>query len=370
MLGGTLIGKLQNFNSYSHQIDAIGGFISSNIELGVIEPIAEDWLEHGLGRIVQIRDHISHKVFRGVVDTITLVTGSDSETRGPLFDIANRAMAIYTPRDFSVFPPVDGSTTTTLLSDDTDSQALFGIIEKDVSAGSTTEDVALKVRDNFIYENSFPKTTGNLDLSQQLGYTLTVNLVGNYNWFRAYVYNYLTPEKLTPYNKLMYILQAEPNGILSQSLMKWEDDLLPIMERMEINNRFAWDIMNDVLSLGNDIDDRKRSFGVYDDDVTIYRVAPTTAKYVYKINDPRQYIMDQAGKIVLPWMIRPGDWINVPDWLLGRKLYAPTALSKDPRNKYIETVSYTSPWQVSISGTPNDNLSRMLAKITYTGGIY
>lgn len=369
-LGAKYNGKLFNFNSYSHQIDAIGGFISSNIDLGVIEPIAEDWLEHGLGRIIQIKDNYLNKVFRGTVDSIVLTIGGDSETRGPLFDVGNRSMAIYTPRTFPPNgPPVDGTTTTTILTDDTDSQALFGIIEKDVSAGSCPDDVAEKVRDTFLFENSYPKTTGNLSLDQSIGYNLTLNIVGNYKWFSTYVYNNLTEALITMYQKLVAIMAADPNGVISTNLMKMEDNVYAV-EQLEIDNRFAWDILGDMLALGNDVDDRKRSFGMYDDDIVIYRVQPNIAKYIYKLGDQRQCIKDTSGVVVLPWMVRPGDWINVPDWLLGRKIYSPTSLNQDPRNKYIETVNYSAPYSVSLSGTPFDNLSRMLAKITYTGGIY
>jgi hypothetical protein len=71
----------------------------------------------------------------------------------------------------------------------------------------------------------------------------------------------------------------------------------------------------------------------------------------------------------LPWMVRPGQWINVPDFLIGRNIPS-TALNGDPRNKFIDSVRFTAPYTVDISGGANDTLSQMLTKISYSGGIY
>lgn len=369
-LGLKYLGKLQYFNSYTHQLDSTGGFISADIELNVLEQVAEDWLEHGLGRMAQVKDNFTNKVFRGVANSVALTIGSDTETRGPLFDIGNRMSAIYTPRDFSVYPPVDGSTTTTTSENDTDSQAQFGIIEKVISAGATTEENAEKIRDTAIFENSYPKTTGDLSNQPSTNFSLTINLAGNYMWLKAFIYNNFTPALITIYDKIVALIAADPNGIISNSVLHMEDNTYPV-EQLEDKNRYAWDIIAEQLDLGNDVDDRKRSFGIYDDDMVVYRAVPSTAKYLYKLNDQRQCIKNITSQaMVMPWMVRPGDWIYVPDWLLGRRLYSPTALNQNPRYKYIQTVNFTAPFTVSIQGTPLDNLSRMLAKITYTGGIY
>jgi hypothetical protein len=73
--------------------------------------------------------------------------------------------------------------------------------------------------------------------------------------------------------------------------------------------------------------------------------------------------------MVYPWDIRPGKWIRTTDWMIGRIINS-TDLFGDPRNKFIENVTFSAPWTVGLSGTPYETLSQMIAKITYSGGIY
>jgi hypothetical protein len=55
--------------------------------------------------------------------------------------------------------------------------------------------------------------------------------------------------------------------------------------------------------------------------------------------------------------------------MIGRILNS-TDLFGDPRNKFIENVTFSAPWTVGLSGTPYETLPQMIAKITYSGGIY
>lgn len=139
--------------------------------------------------------------------------------------------------------------------------------------------------------------------------------------------------------------------------------------KVENRNRFAFDILKELVALGNDTDDRRRLLGVYADLVARYETQSDEITYHHLLSDPLQAVTTPEGAIVYPWDVQPGKWLFVPDFLVGRATAASDDLGDDPRNLFIEGVTYTSPWGLSVSGGSDDRLSQLLAKLTYTGGI-
>jgi hypothetical protein len=363
---------IQKLNSYSHNIAAIGGFWDASLSLLVGESKAEDWYEMGLGRQLKIKNQSGGDCWKGFVNLITITVGSQTFTRGPLLDVVNRAACVYTPRSFPIdAPPVDGSTTTTILVEDIPSQLNYGIMEKSTAGGATTDDNAEKARDVFLAQNRLPKTTGDFSISgvgQPLN--ITLDLLGNIHWLTVYPYNNLAKLAETVYDKLLQVIVANPNsGVFSTDYLYIDDNVFQA-EQLEDKNRYAWDIVNELLSLGNDVDNVRRTLGLYENDKFQYHAAPTDIDYLYRLSTQRQRIVDyHTGATVHPWDVRPGKWIYTSDWLIGRKVSS-TDLLSDPRNKFIENVNFSSPATVGLTGSPYDELAQMLSKITYTGGTY
>lgn len=369
--GGAYIKSVNAFSSYSHNINAVGGFWDASITVETYHADAEDWYEHGLGRKIVVKNQWGFVVWSGFVNQITIGVSSQTITRGPIMEIVNRAGAIYTPRDFSVYPPTDGTQTITLLAEDIISQDEYGIFEQWVAAGTTTESIANQVRNVFLEQNRLPKTTGDLSISGEANpVSLTLECLGKVHWLRVYPYNNFTPLVETIYDKLIQILTANPNAGWLSTNYNYIDDNLFAVDQLENKNRYAWDIINELLAIGNDTNDLRRIFGVYENDFIFYKTIPTEIEYEYKLSSKIQRVIDIKNQMpVHPWDIRPGRWIRVSDWLIGRPVNS-VDLKSDPRNKFIENVNFSMPYTVGISGSPFDNLSQMLAKITYTGGIY
>lgn len=363
----------QKYTSYGHEILALGGYWTASLTLTVPLREAEKWYEEGLGVQIKVYNHVGYMIWEGFVNQVTLNAGAASEVRGPLMNLANRASSVYSPLDVSVYPPVTGATTTTVIAENSESQALFGIIEKIISAGTATDANAEKVRDVYLEENAYPETSGELSLApgNAQSAVVTLDCLGNVHWLLAFVYNNYDTGVDYLSEKIKAILTADPNGVIATDFRNIAENLF-LTPNMETESRFAWDILTELVALGNDADDTRRLFGVYADRMASYQPMPTTIEYLHRLGDPAQRVTTPDNVTVYPWDVLPGKWLFVPDFLVGRARVvatAPSDLRKDPRNKFVESVRYTAPWGLDISGGKTDRLSQLLAKLTYNGGL-
>jgi len=368
--GGNNLGRIEAEN-FSFETLAVGGCWSASLSKSMPIAIAEDWYEQGLGRVIKFYDESGVWVWEGFVNTVTVNAGDISEVRGPLMAIVNRANCTYTPRDFSVYPPVDGSQTITTIVEDELSQNNYGIIEGIVSAGTCPEETAIKVQTRYLNENSIPKTTSTISISPGSAQvpTVTIELLGNVNFLMRYIYDLPGVSTMSFLSdKIIDILSADVNGIISTNYNYIEENLY-LVNDTEDKLRYAWDIISELLSIGNDTDDTRRIFGIYESGLAKYNSIPTTIMYEYQLGWKQEVRLSSSGIVVRPWLIQPGQWITIPDVLIGRNVPS-TNLNSDPRTYFIESVQYTAPYSVSLSGGQTDRLSQILAKITYTGGIY
>ena len=88
----------------------------------------EDWLTYGLGRHVTVHDPSLSVIWEGFVNEVQGAVGPLSARRGPLAEIANRTLAIYSDDTTS-------AQAVTALENDADGQAVYGIWYKTTSAG-------------------------------------------------------------------------------------------------------------------------------------------------------------------------------------------------------------------------------------------
>ncbi|HOH21238.1 MAG TPA: hypothetical protein PLC83_12740 [Anaerolineaceae bacterium] len=346
---------------------AMGGDWSADISMNGSFVMAEDWLSNGLGRRICIVGHQGVPVWDGFVNKITVSIGGLQHSSGAIEEIGNRVSVQYTPIDYSVYPPVSGTSTFTLITEDTGSQEKFGVIEKMYSGGSITDAEAIEVRDVYLTENSYPASTGDLNLSDSAASELQISLecMGWVHWFRFYIYDDFTSGAVSLYTKLMSVIAADPNGIFSLDRSNIKDNLL-LVPAGEDGTRFAWDIIEELVSYGNDTSDERRLFGVYGN-VIYYDTIPNTVKYVHKLSDPLQHITDKiSGANIFPYDVLPGQWILISDFNAGIA-ERPAEFRKDPRMKFIESMRYDAPWTVSLMGGKTDKLSQYVQKLTMGG---
>lgn len=355
---------------YSHKISAVGGFDTATISLAANLNTVETWLEQGIGRHVEVYSENNVLVWEGFVDSIDVQAAGLSLTRGPMMDVSNRVSVMYTPiLDATTDPAIMGATTETTIQDDEESHGKYGILETVLNGGNmlddgTTND-AESVRDVFLAENSEPKTASSLAIGNAGAVALTLNCKGYFYYMEKYVYNDGTYNySVTCTAKIENVLGADPNGIFSSDYSQMGTNAA-LTTGLEATNRTAWDIIKETLTIGDGADARW-TFGIYEGRRPVYAAIPSTVFYLYSIYSERNIITLQNGQAVQPWAVRPGKWALVPDFLAG-KIESIPELHKDSRAIFIESVDFTAPYSVTLTGAQVSTLPQILAMLGYGG---
>jgi len=358
--------------SYSHDKDAVWGYKSISITItGELLGYLDKWYDEGLGVHVEAYDQSGRVIVAGFVNRITLESGTISASRGPLIDLCNRCSVIYTPiLDVSVSPPLTGAEKSTVIVDDDPSQQKYGIIEKVLSGGQLlddgTTDEAEDYRDRYIDENREPGTGDKtLSFGNSGNATIQLEILGYYAWLNLYIYSTIATGTTTISAKMQSVLGADPNGIFSTNYSEIETNNLLTMA-YDNDNRTAQAIIERMVERGNDTDDRRRIFGIFDRQRAVYKTIPDEFDYLYKVSSRdqkiRRYGTGDAGAVVEPWNVDAGKWLFLGDWLPGR-LTSTINKKDDPRAMFLDSVSYSAPYGLSLNGIGISELSQYLAKL-------
>jgi hypothetical protein len=353
-------------SALTFEIATNGGYKAATITFQDRQVDIDDWIASGIGRHVEVYDPALVKIWEGVVNSYTASIGPLAVTGGPLLDIGNRASVVYTPiLDATVDPPVVGVRQPTTIAEDSDSQDRYGIVEKVLSGGTCFEADAERYRDTFVAENALPQVGEQLMVGQGQIPVITLECLGYSEWLRTYVYNDTNTGTRSLSDKITDVLGGDPNGLFSTDYSHIDTNSY-LTTRQENDDALAWDIIQAVVALG-DASDNRWVFGMYNDQVAWYNQVPTTVLYQHRLADPAQRIeLYGSGTLVRPWDVRPGEWVFLPDYLVGRT-QPTTNLRSDPRNVFIESVRYTAPYSVEIVGQKVGNLGQLAAKLGLGG---
>lgn len=358
---------IEYLEGYSHSITVDKGFSSASITVKIRPIDAEKWFETILGYSVVVTDQNYDVVFEGIISTINLAYGTYTAVRGPLFDIANRIIVQYTPVDFRVDPPVEGSQAETIAAEDINSQSRYGILETIISGGKLGifEEIgndADKIRDTYLQENKDAQTSNkSISIGTSTEFvTVSLECVGFGKFLEVYVHNYTTLYTITVGNKIKDIIEADPNGIISRDFTSFEDNV-NLTSSTETANKKAYDIIKGLLTFGDDYTDNRRTFGIYENRLIHYKSVPEDIAYYHNIRGNTPFIADKNQNNVFPWSIRPAQWLQITGLIVSAPSSYQT-LRDDPRNVFIENVSFTAPFDLSVNGMKLDTVPQMLAK--------
>lgn len=354
----------QKAESYSQTISALGGYESASISINDRQLDIENWLSSGLMRHIEVYNPSLVKIWEGFVNEIVITLGGLSVTRGPLLSVSNNVAVTYSTIDTSISPPAVGQRATTAFSADTDSQALYGFLESTLNTGGATSTEATTIRDVYLNENKDPQTSQQLTLSQNNTISMQLNCLGYYHLFKKYIYNQTASTGETDLDTVLAaIIAGDPNSIFSTDTSKITANTLQVKQYLNDNSP-AWSLIQGLVARG-DSSDNRYIFGIYNDRVPTYEAIPINYEYQQRLADPAQKIENQAGIEIKPWDVKAGKWLFVPDFLIGKVL--PTSLRLDPRMIFIEQVTYSMPWDLSIRGGKADKLGQKLAKLGIGG---
>lgn len=362
---GSLVGNFSDsVSAIRFNVAAEGGYKDASITIAGPLVEIEDWVERGLGRHVEIYDPALDVVFECFVNRLDVGVGPLAQTIGPLLDIGNRVSVIYSPiLDADADPPVIGATQPTTIAEDALSQDRYGIVEKVLSGGTCQDDDAERYRDTYLAEHAWPESGEALTPGSGGEPTVRLECLGYEAFLDAYVYSTTTTGTTTASAKITAVIGADPNGLFSTDYGDIDTNAY-LVAAYDDDNTFAKSIIQGIVALG-DVSDNRWLFGIYRGRRAHYKQVPDVPDYVHRLSDPAQEVTLTAGGVVRPWNVRPGRWLFIPDWLIGRT--EPTAMRRDPRYIFIESVEYSAPYGLRINGNKIGSLPQMLAKMGLGG---
>jgi hypothetical protein len=355
--------------SYTHENIANGGNWTCQIVMSVPIVDVDGWYQNGLNRLIEVYDQASILRWDGRVNKVTVALAGLTFSRGELMNIGNRASTVFTPIDYSVSPAVTGSTTVTAITEDLISQDTYGVLEKVINAGTCPLVDAQRAQAVYLREASYPDNSGDLNISPESGSTaiVTLDCVGVcYYALKSFIYTNTTAGAITLSDKVKDIIDQEL--WTNMALMGNENGIVTnayAVAQQEMKNRYAFDVMTAIANLG-DASDNRWIFGAYGE-MLYYNPIPTTILYEYSTVDERQRIFELPSRVeIFPWEVKAGFWLQNTDFLAGS---SPKAnVYEEPRNIFIESVQYTAPWTLSITGERQKKNSQLLMKLTNSGG--
>jgi len=362
--GGYLFDVTGKESGYQHTIQALGGYWSASFTIQASQNEIEDWIDGGLGRHIEVYDEGQVKIWEGFVDSVDGNLGGLSVTRGPLMDVANRVSLVYSTVDTSTSPPTMGVRARTATVNDTDSQSRYGIIERVLSAGGVSSSIVEDIRDTYLAEHKEPQTSQQVNIGGSSSEaSVTVNCLGYVHWLAAYTYSNTTTGTQNLSTKLQNILATDPNSIFSTDYSKITTNTLQVAA-WENDDDVAWGLVKGLVAKG-DASSNRYLFGIYNDRQARYEAMPTEIAYQQRLSDPEMRIETLDGQRVFPWNVLPGKWLFISDFLIGR--VTASDLRFDPRALFIESVTYTAPWGLQVSGGKTDKLAQRLAQLGLSG---
>lgn len=349
--------QIENVQSYRQNIVAAGGFDSASIQLKVGAGDMADWLIHGLAHAIEVFDAGGNIVWEGFVNEVRAQFGATTLTVGPLTDMANRARILYKTMDWDTTPPVKGDSVKSVWFEQSSSVDKFGILEGTFSGGEGDVDEATQVIQNVVEETAWPEIAHNLGLSGG-DITLNIECRGWHHMLSKYYY-YRTGEagKQNAYDKIWMVLQLDPNGIFDNSIAQVEQNTTQVAI-YEDEDKTAAAVIKEIIDIG-DSDLNRYVWGVYEGRVFIYEKQSTEVYYERSASDGAISI---GGSEIKPWMVRPGRWVQITE-LIGGHITGIETMRSDPTKVFIESVSYTAPYGMTISGAKEGKFKQRLQRL-------
>jgi hypothetical protein len=321
------------------------------------------WLGAGVGRNIEVYSPQGRVMWEGFVNEVSASLGPISINRGPYLGIANRVYVTYQTIRWNTNPPIGGQKRTTAAANDTDSQARYGIYETYVSAGEGTDDDAADLRDTYLQEFKEPATRHSISLSRSSAPSVTISCLGYCHLLKRFRYFNDSTGLVNASQKVQDVLAADPNSIFSTDYSDISTNTLQVLDR-EDSDRDGLGVINDVVSRG-DASGNRYIFMVMGGRKAVYKAIPTEYEYTHVLSDSINTIRGIGGTAPIPpWDVLPGKWLNIADFLIGTGP-SPTDLAQDPRSVFVESVTYTAPYGLSMRGGRSDLFKQKLANFGF-----
>lgn len=343
---------------------AFGGPLTLNLSFNTDRISAEEWMQYGVGRHVEVYSPAQDMVWEGFVNSVRTNIGSLSVVRGPYLDIANKVRVVYSGVDTSTDVPVVGIRESTAWYEDADSQAKFGVLERIVSVGGATAATAAQIAQTYLEEYREPQTDETDNLASSVAPSVELECSGYISYLETFVCDLTTTGLQNASAKVEAVLGEDPNSIISTDYDRVTTNTTQV-GAYDRDNRPALTIIKGITGLGDSSYDRWL-FYFAPGRKAVYEAIPSTTEYMRRLTDPSQALaLFPAGATIAPWNARAGKWVFYTDLLVGRSTTSDRAA--DPRFMFIEETSFTVPWALTLRGSKVAELDQLMARLGLGG---
>lgn len=365
-VGNTQIGELsRHIAHYEHEVSRVGGFWSASIDVNAGQDELEEWYESGLGRRITTRSPYGDVIWEGFVNQVTLNLGGATVSTGPVTSIVNTSKLVYSYVDTSGSEALVGLRAETDYLQNFQSIQRWGALIRVLSTGGATPETAAELLSEYVREYSNPQQTQqNIQATSTPELSIRLDCLGYVHYGNMYVYNNFGTGVQLLSDKLIAVLNTEPNNFFTHEFGQIEANALlePVRES---DDATAWGLIKAMLAKGG-TNNLEREFGIGNNRVPYYRTIEREISYYQYLSDPRRRILNKTGQVIEPWHVQPGRWIFTPDLLVGRITNTDDLLT-DPRAQLIENVRFQAPYTVVVEGAKVRRLDQKLARLGLAG---
>lgn len=349
-------------DSYSHTISAFGGSNQASFSMVDYAIYTEDWLLNSIGRWVRVFDNELTLIWEGFINSISITISGLEYQIGPMTEIANRVKARYTPQA-TYTPPIIGLQNETSWTDNLESQAKFGIIEHIISTSELPFSAAVDVRDRWVEEYAWPAREG-IYRSDGDDMRVSVECLGAFHTLGFYTFSYTAaPQVYYTSDQVTNALDYNPNLTFINSSRAGIASIQNTIYGYTFSDQTGLEVIRGLTAAGDDAGNRVL-FSIDLGGLPKFDYAPTEPKYFTTLRDASRRITVGDGTHVPLWSIQPGEWIQFTDLPLNGEL---PGMYEDPRNLFIENVTYRMPFALELSGGTIRTLTQQIAKLGLQG---
>ena len=361
----TLYAPELEVSNWRHRITATIGFDTASFTVQDSKYILEDIWANALGRrICRYTPDGNFLIWEGYINEMTLTEPGIQKTIS-LRDLYNRVGVRYIPIDTAANPPTESAETVTAAVDNTASQALFGIKEivfrpPKINRLITAE--AEQQANTILLQYRMPRRSDDIRTGGEPG--LSVSCEGYMHTLKWRKYNQTaTSGNQDADLEIADIITSVGQFIASTALTS--NGATQIQEYFNRDDT-AFDIIQQIAAMGGSDYARWVAY-VMEGRKLYYEAASTSIAYYRRVADGRQEFFDLQYRAVPYWEVRPNKWVRTTD-IFPHQL-TPASLQDDKQATYIESVEWTEPDSISITGSPGDAVQVMVARLANRGDV-
>lgn len=364
--GGGWEGDLNvSLQDWRHSLDIFGGFDTAEFKLVDHLEQMENWMNFGLGRPIVVTDESLGIIWEGFVNRITWNQGGLKVTVGPVNELANKVVGVYSYIEPGQSPPEIGGRKRTSTQEDSESQDRWGTWSTVVSMAGLTTANAEQVISLYLAHHKNPQVTSDFSFTDT-DPSLDIQCLG---WFHSLTHPYnqtAITGQVALGQRISDIFLSQENAWISTDHSQIAENST-LVKSYQNDDELALSQLRGYVAMG-DGEDNRYSLGVYENRTPVYARVESEIEYYVDIIDPHRRIIDSRGAVVPPWRVRPGRWMLFKDLLPGLGTVNPE-LGKDPRALLIEEVRFDIrlPYSVQLIGGSNNKFEQKIARLGLRG---